>query len=140
MSVARLRVTEVAPRWWRWEILRPDGITVLGADDLFSRAASVLANIEAGSSAGEVDGRTVRWILSLFEGHHSLYASDDGADRLLLFQDGDARIIWRDRLLADHRREWAERIGKVRGTAQQALAALTVSRPRTAARGLTRRR
>ena len=40
------------------------------------------------------------------ETHHSLYCAVDGTDRLLYFQDGDGRVIWRDRLSPDHLESW----------------------------------
>jgi hypothetical protein len=116
MLSGRLRVTEVREGWWQWLLLRPEGTTVLGADVLAGRAAKLLASLEQGTSAGEFDGRPVRWVFSLFENHHSLYASDEGTERLLYFQDGDARIIWRDRVLAEHRQEWVARIDATQGT------------------------
>ncbi len=116
MLSGRLRVTEVSDGWWQWVLLRPDGITVLGADVLTGRGATILANLEQGPSAGELDGHAARFIFTLFENHHSLYATDDGAERLLQFQDRDARIVWRDRLLVEHRQEWARTINAILGT------------------------
>jgi hypothetical protein len=118
MSSARLRVTEVSDGWWQWVLLRPERETVLGADALPDKRSGILARIDAGPTTGEVDGQAVRWILSLFEDHHSLYACDDGEDRLLHFQDRDGHIVWRDRLLAQHRREWAMKIGDSPGDRQ----------------------
>jgi len=116
MLSGRLRVTEVRDEWWQWVLVRPEATTVLGADVLAGRGSKLLLNLEQGPSAGELEGRPVRWIFSLFENHHSLYASDDGTERLLYFQDRDARIVWRDRLLAGHRKEWAARLEATRGT------------------------
>jgi hypothetical protein len=116
MLSGRLRVTEVSDGWWQWVLLRPDGATVLGADILSGRGTGILANLEKGPSAGELDGQAVRWILSLFENHHFLYASDDGTEQVLHFQDRDGRIVWRDRLLVEHRQEWARTISAIQGT------------------------
>jgi hypothetical protein len=115
MSSTRLRVTEVSNGWWQWVLLRPEGDIVLGADALADRRASIRAKLDDGPSAGKVDGVPVRWILSLFENHHSLYAGDDGDNRLLYFQDRDGHVVWRDRLLAEHRREWALKIDDLPG-------------------------
>lgn len=66
MLSGRLRVTEVSDGWWQWLLLRPDGATALGADVLSGRGAAILANLEKGPPAGELDRRPVRWIFSLF--------------------------------------------------------------------------
>ncbi len=115
MSSARLRVTMVGDGWWRWVLHRPEGDTVLGADALTGHGPLLLERLVAGRATGEVDGQAVRWIFSLSEDHHCLYACDDGEDRLLYFQDRDGRIVWRDRLLGSHVREWSQIIGDLLG-------------------------
>ena len=107
MNNARLRLEMTQPRWWEWTLIAEGTAITLGADVLDRIAGRVLERLAAGGeSTGVVDGHHVRWVFSLAEKHHSLYCAADGSGRLLYFQDADARIVWRDRLSADHRRLW----------------------------------
>ncbi len=107
MSRATLELAMVQPRWWEWTLVTEDARITLGAEVLANVGTRALSRLSSGSErAGEVDGRTVCWVLSLAEKHHSLYCAVDGPDRLLYFQDGDGRVIWRDRISPDHLKSW----------------------------------
>ena len=112
MSHATLELAMLQPRWWEWTLVTEESRITLGAEvlaDVGSRALSRLSS--GGDRAGEVDDREVYWVLTLAEKHHSLYCALDGPDRLLYFQDGDGRVIWRDRLSPDHLKSWIAALG-----------------------------
>ena len=107
MSHATLELVELQPRWWEWTLVTEDARITLGAEVLATVGARAVRRLSSGGEcAGEVDGRGVCWVLSLAEKHHSLYCAVEGPDRLLYFQDGDGRVIWRDRLSPDHLKIW----------------------------------
>lgn len=82
-------------------------------DVLISRLERVFDK-EAGSTAGAIDGTPVRWILSLSEAHHSLYATTPDKEQVHLFwQDPQAIVVhkmlstasqWQDLLKQLHSR------------------------------------
>ena len=107
MSRATLELAMSQPGWWEWTLVTEESRITLGAEVLANVGPRALSRLSAGGErAGEVDGREVYWVLSLAEKHHSLYCAVDGPDRLLYFQDGDGRVIWRDRLSPDHLKSW----------------------------------
>ena len=85
----------------------------LGAERLGAIARRLVDHLATPQSpAGQVGGRSVWWVLSLAEGHHSLYAYIEGTDKALLWQDPNGRHLdavlrlseaqyhqWRDLLL-----------------------------------------
>jgi|tagenome__1003787_1003787.scaffolds.fasta_scaffold17237428_1 hypothetical protein len=107
MSHATLELAELRPRWWQWTLVTEDARIALGAEVLATVGARAVRRLSSGGErAGEVDGREVCWVLSLAEKHHSLYCAVEGLDRVLYFQDGDGRVIWRDRLSPEHLKIW----------------------------------
>ena len=95
MSRATLELVMVQPRWWEWTLVTEESRITLGAEVLADVGPHALSRLSSGGeAAGEVDAREVYWVFSLVERHHSLYCAIDGPDRLLYFQDRDARIIW----------------------------------------------
>jgi len=107
MSHATIELAELQPRWWEWTLVTEDAHITLGAEVLATVGARAVRRLSSGGErAGEVDGREVCWVLSLAEKHHSLYCAVEVTDRVLYFQDGDGRVIWRDRLSPGHLKIW----------------------------------
>jgi hypothetical protein len=56
--------------------------------------------------AGEINGYSVKWVLTLSEEHSTLYLSIDGNTRLLYWQDKDANLIFIIYLSAEQATQW----------------------------------
>ena len=74
-----------------------DGDRYLGADTPRVVLTRLLEHLERSDKeiAGELEGQPVRWVLTLSEEHSTLYAARSGDERLLLIQDGDAKLVGR---------------------------------------------
>jgi hypothetical protein len=94
--------------WFACRLKLRDVETELGAEDR-TYLLSHLRQVMEGSDtlAGEIEGKPVRWILSLAEKHHVLYVHDGpGDEKTLYWQDRNAHVIWADQLTADQLSEW----------------------------------
>jgi hypothetical protein len=84
------------------------------ADVLFSKLLEAVAeDLPLGTALGRIHGYPVHWVLSLSESHYVLYVADDGAERLLLWQDADQNpvsIAATLRLSFEQRRQWKNQI------------------------------
>ena len=82
--------------------------TELGAEDRTYLLSHLRQVIEGSDTlAGAIQGKPVRWILSLAEKHHVLYVYDGPGDaKTLHWKDANARIMWSDQLSADQILEW----------------------------------
>ena len=69
-----------------------------------------LADVLSGSTVGTIDGIDVKWVLTLAEGHTTIFAGDLGDQRILFFQDKDGQLIGSLGLPIALRRDWVERI------------------------------
>lgn len=94
--------------------------TYLGADDftvVVSRLHEALNRNTAfdGPAAGKIEGLPVAWRLSLFEAHHALYVADDGADRVLFWQNAHGPtlfIVGVMRLSPSQSQQWVQTLSK----------------------------
>ncbi len=112
MERARLVISVVNPIWWEWRLVHDSGEAVLGADSPEHSAGRVLVRLRGGlEPAGEIEGRTVGWVLSLSEKHHSIYLAEVGSDRLIYFQNAEGELIWRDRLTKENLARWSAILG-----------------------------
>jgi hypothetical protein len=84
----------------------------LGAENLANIATRLVAHLAgAGPAAGRIAGQPVWWVLSLAEAHHSLYAYLDGAQRVLVWEDGDGRPLTSVLRLSETRyQQWREQL------------------------------
>jgi hypothetical protein len=99
--------------WCKVILLTAGKEITLGADVfpvLRTRLREAFRSDSAASVCGEIDGRPVRWVLSLFEEHGSIYAADDRGSVILYFQDADGKMIAQTVLGAIERRSWIEKL------------------------------
>ncbi len=106
----RLLLEASAPDWIRCTLLREGHVIFLGAESpkyIHERLVRALA--DSGQALdGEVDGHKVFRVLSLFEGHYILYASEEGDERYLFWQDAgrSGTGLQRMHLTGQQRRAW----------------------------------
>jgi hypothetical protein len=86
-------------KWWRATVDWNNQEQVLGAEvpkyitEHLIRSLSVSwADLE-GPVNQTLGGYQVKWVLSLAEGHSTLYVASEADDRILIWQDRDAKII-----------------------------------------------
>lgn len=106
----RLLLEVGAPDWVRCSLLREGHVIYLGAESpkyLHDRLAQALTDRER-ELDGEVDGHKVFRVMSLFEGHYVLYASEENDERYLFWQDAGrtGTGMQRMHLTGKQRREW----------------------------------
>jgi hypothetical protein len=115
-----LRIDTRSPEWCPcW--LSGDPPIYLGAESLgylIRRLSTALVDTE-GEYNGDIHGRKVSWVLSLFEAHTALYVARDRPDHILFWQDDKTAVVGTMRLQPEHRVEWHERLrslqGKIKG-------------------------
>src|SRR6476469_1676390 len=95
-----VRITEAegSPGWYRCTLCTEDAVR-LGAGTgsyLAGRLAELLRHkscFHGRPGVGKIEGRDVRWVLSLSEDHATLYAAEQGGGWALYWQAADTRII-----------------------------------------------
>ena len=95
--------------WCRVELSVGEHVEALGADTekvVTERLANGLRDELTGSTVGDVDGASVRWVLSLSEKHYTIYAADVAGSRRLSFQGPDGNIRGTVTLGPEQRRHW----------------------------------
>ena len=115
MARAQLRLKMTHPRWWEWTLEAEDTTIVLGTESVESIGKRTLEQLIDGEPKWEYEGRQVAWVVALASPHCAIYRANDGPDRLLYFQDGNARITWRDRLTPDHLECWRAALAPICG-------------------------
>lgn len=106
-ATVRLKTDETG--WCQVELVVGEHVEALGADMekvVRERLASGLQDELSGSTAGEIDGASVRWVLSLSEKHYTIYAADVAGNRRLFFQGPDGNIVRGVTLEPEQRRRW----------------------------------
>jgi hypothetical protein len=81
----------------------------LGADApkvVLMKLAAGLADELRGKEIGKIRGLPVRAIMSLFEDHCTIYATNEGDDRLWIVQRPDASLLGTVRLSREDRVRW----------------------------------
>ena len=104
-----LRVDVSTNRWSTW-ILVADGSSIrLGAENIDVLRRRVIDRLtKQHEGAGVIDGRMVQWVCSFAENHHSIYCVWSEPQRDVFFQDGQARIVWRDGLSPADLERWSK--------------------------------
>ncbi len=95
--------------WCKCWLITGENETYLGAERLKYLKDHLLAGLD--DSPKENSGRLLEanfnWVLSLSEVHTTLYAEMDGQDRVLFFQDANAKEVCRIRLSHDQCLQWS---------------------------------
>lgn len=106
----RLRLEPDENAWCRVTLeVAEDRDVELGADSLSTvrmRLLNALGPLR-GLVSGEIDGRAVYHVLSLFERHCTLYAADAPEGRRLFIQDAGGKVLGAITIPNDRRRAWA---------------------------------
>lgn len=95
--------------WCRVRLIRGHESLDLGGDAaniVRERLRRALDDSLDAKRSSVVDGVEVCWVLSLAEGHASVYAGDHAGKRTLFIHDADARPIARIALGDEERRRW----------------------------------
>jgi len=101
--------------WVKCSLIDKGKTIYLGAESaryLKDHFLSALKNILNGSS-GEINGKPYSWVLSLAEAHHVLYMSTEEEDKLLLWQDENAKTICAIQLPKDQCQQWLTKIESI---------------------------
>jgi len=101
--------------WCKCWLITGENETYLGAERLKYLKDHLLAGLD--DSPKENSGRLLEdnfsWVLSLSEVHTTLYAEMDGQDRVLFFQDANAKEVCRIRLSQDRCSQWLDKIKSI---------------------------
>lgn len=101
--------------WSRCELVTDEEEIYLGAETKEILVERLLNGLRIDATIdGEIEGRKVRWVLSLSEAHASLYASTDAADRTLFCQDKNGAVIGRISLSSGRSEEWRRQLEALR--------------------------
>jgi hypothetical protein len=103
----------VDERGWARCHLRTSGSSVfLGAEEMQTLADRLISNLAdgQGEAAGAIAGRSVRWVASLSEAHHTLYFYIEDGVRVLLWQDANAELVAEVKLTGEQYLIWRERL------------------------------
>jgi hypothetical protein len=82
--------------WCTVSLTYPDGERVLGAEDLDilkDRFVTLMISRDSLRINGRIQQQDVAWVLTLSEGHTSLYASRTATGLMLFFQDKDGEVF-----------------------------------------------
>lgn len=94
--------------WCQIRLSDASGQVELGADDINVIAARLTQALGNGhfKSCGEIKGRPVAWVMSLFEQHSTLYIGAKSNTVDLFFQDSGGKLIAKMSLSDGERQEW----------------------------------
>jgi hypothetical protein len=105
---ATLRVVVNAERWSVWTLVAEDRSIRLGADTFDRIARRIVARLaQQHEPAGFIDDRSVHWVCSFAEDHHTIYCAWTKSRRELYFQDAAANVVWRDTLAPTDLEQWS---------------------------------
>ena len=105
---ATLHVEVADLRWSTWTLIAGGRATRLGAENLDTIAPRILEHLtKPHESMGSIDDRSVQWVCSFAENHHTIYCAWSESTRDIFFQDPAARVIWRDSLTPGDLERWS---------------------------------
>ncbi|HEX8161298.1 MAG TPA: hypothetical protein VF538_05470 [Pyrinomonadaceae bacterium] len=98
--------------WARCYLLTGRSSVFLGAEKMQTLADRLISNLadEQGEAAGAIAGRSVRWVASLSEAHHTLYFYIEDGVRVLLWQDANAEPTAEVKLSGEQYLRWREQL------------------------------
>ncbi|MBI1928593.1 hypothetical protein HYR99_30665 [Candidatus Poribacteria bacterium] len=83
-----------ADRWSQCYLVASERI-YLGAETLSYLVSRLLSALSSDTEEviGEISGHKIRWVLSLAEGHCTLYVARCHSERILFWQNAEAKVI-----------------------------------------------
>lgn len=115
-SDASLRLSANGGTWCEVSLVKGSELIFLGGDSLAKVRDGFLRFVgkEFGQTpAGEIEGVPVTWVMSLMEGHTSLYAADTAGGRALFIQSADGVTIAKLVLDGGQSRVWQESLAEL---------------------------